>query len=282
MTEIDFNSSVPVRNVSNWKSTEPTYIICSCTNHHLLDGEIGTALLPNELLFSEIERNETLKKLKSRQVKQYENTNASQKVMVDGFPFVDSTSYNEYLHAEMDAEFIELVRKPINNLKKHFESLGIKTEILFDEVTGLPFKAGVFRTISVPKASVLHVDDLGRDGFLKPDFRMPKALQGVYYNQVSFNVLLDDGGYEPDSLYVYNQPYKKEHEELVYVNGWQFPQWLVQDSQYIKYTPKVGQAYAFSTTNYHDVNGGHPLAHRVTFSVFGIWVRELNTLYLYN
>ncbi len=281
--ETDFMTSVPVRVTGDWKTTEPTPVFCKCHIIRFLDGDMGVALLPQGSLFTESERVATLARLKIRHVRQYDNTDATQKVMVDGQPFVDAPTLESYLNTDMDDDFKSLVSPPLNRLKAYLEMFGIKVQVLIDDATGKPYPAGVFRTISVAKgASVLHCDDLGRDGLHKPDFKLPAVLQGRYYNQVSFNFLLDDGGHEADSLWVYNRPYTEADEEVAYPNGWQFPNWLVEDAQFVKHTPQVGQAYGFSTTLYHDVRGGSPLANRVTFSVFGIWVKELNTLYLYN
>jgi hypothetical protein len=102
------------------------------------------------------------------------------------------------------------------------------------------------------------------------------------YYQVSFNLLLDDGGFEPDPLYVYNRFYNPSDETFCMDNGWQFSVDLMDGSNVYRYNPKVGEAYVFSTTAFHDIYGGSPLSNRITWSVFAIYVPSLNMMLLYN
>ncbi|MEY4926582.1 MAG: hypothetical protein RI894_1018, partial [Bacteroidota bacterium] len=145
------------------------------------------------------------------------------------------------------------------------------------------YTAGVFRAINVVnEASVLHCDDFIRDGLKKPDFRLPEVLKNQVYYQLSFNVLLDDGGFEPDALFVHNRFYTLPDEITCLPNGWQFPLDLVARQPHCKFTPSVGSEYVFNTINYHDIKGGSQLANRVTFSVFAIYIPALSMMLLYN
>jgi hypothetical protein len=156
-------------------------------------------------------------------------------------------------------------------------------EPLIDPLTGQAYSAGVFRTISVTgKSSVLHCDDFVRDGSLKTDFRLPSVLKNRMYYQLSFNILLDDGGYNVDPLYVFNRFYNVADENDCLANGWQFPLSLVADAAVCQYQPTVGATYVFSTINYHDIKGGSTAARRITWSVFALYVPELNLMLLYN
>jgi len=126
------------------------------------------------------------------------------------------------------------------------------------------------------------MDDFIRDGNMKPDFRLPTALKGRPYFQVSFNILLDDGGHQAAPLYTYNRFYNPCDEIHCMDNGWQFPKELMADIPVYKYQPKIGETYVFPTTAYHDIFGGSPLANRVTWSVFAIYVPYLDLMLLYN
>ena len=247
-------------------------------------GKAPIGILPKKaLLPSEDHRLAILQELQNIKAAKYDNTDSEQRVESWGKPFVDSTTLDIHLTMQVNEKILGISNPLVERTQRFLESLGYEVDFLIDPVTGLQYHAGVFRQISVSKSSsVLHVDDFIRDGQHKLDFRLPKVLTGRMYYQVSFNLLLDDGGYEPDSLYVYNCFYNPSDEAFCMENGWQFPVELMGNASVFRYTPKIGEAYVFSTTAFHDICGGSPLSNRITWSVFAIYVPSLNLMLLYN
>lgn len=180
----------------------------------------------------------------------------------------------------------------LRRLIRIFHSHGFNVEPLVDGVTGLPYHAKVCREISIPDdcytpagndCTVLHCDDILRDGHRKPGFRIPTALEGTRYHQFSVCIQLEDGGYRPDDLIVYEKQYSRKMEGQFYGDGgWRYDAAGVESCRSHAYTPELRRCYLFSTLNFHDVRGGHRLSQRINFSVFFLYVPGTNTLYYYN
>lgn len=286
-TEGDFmiapRPCVPYRKTPQWSSANALPTLCKCHLRNIAEGRLPVGLLPDGILFTESERKMVLAQLKRLNVHKYEGTDVEQKVSCVGKPFVDSPSITEHLMTELSEEELWLTQLPVRKVADYLQHLGFEVADLVDPITKLVYQAGVFRTISVTgKASVLHLDDIIRDGLKKPDFRLPEVLEGRMYHQLSFNFLLEDGGVQADPLYVHNRFYNEADEQHCLENGWQFPLSLVEDAAVCKYQPTVGAGYVFCTTNYHDIRGGSVSANRVTWSVFALYVPELNLMLLYN
>jgi hypothetical protein len=274
---------VPYRPTPSWLSQDARSIICKCHLQNVAQGKLGVGLLPNDAILNDAELKMVLHRLSRLAVRKYEGTASEQKVGCVGTPFVDSPSVTSHLSKESGEEEADLTQFPLRKVADYLRNLGFDVADLIDPVTLLPYSAGVFRTISVTgKATVLHCDDFIRDGLKKPDFRLPEVLEGRMFHQMSFNILLDDGGFQPDPLYVYNRFYNTSDEKHCLENGWQFPLSLVEAAAVCKYQPEVGSTYVFSTTNYHDIRGGSVAANRVTWSVFALYVPSLNLMLLYN
>ncbi|PHN05899.1 hypothetical protein [Flavilitoribacter nigricans] len=250
----------------------------------LATGHLPLGILPDGLLLPSFRyRRRVVDSLRDMQAARYDNTDAGQRVESWGKPLVDAPSLDAHLRLSVD-ERIQAISDPfVDRIREWLTGLGYRVEDLIDPLTGMKYHAGILRQISVSKSnSVLHVDDFVRDGRMKPDFRLPEVLRGQHYYQISFNLLLEDGGHQADPLYCYNRFYRDEDESYCLANGWQFPAELMEDAKYYRYQPKVGEAYVFSTTAYHDIFGGSPLSNRITWSVFGIYVPSKNLMLLYN
>jgi len=283
VNNLDLGVQLSVRKTSEWASCDLQYLDKIDIIKGIATGILPIGLFHNLVIFrDEDERLNILRALFNIPVTKYDGTDFGQGVNCWGNPFVDS----QYLESHLTTLNIELdsLRKPLlERLKNYFVELGFNVEDLLDPITNLPYSAGVFRYINVQKgSSVLHIDDFVRDGLKKEDFRLPKCLINQDYSQLTFNILLDDGGYQPDSVIVYNRIYSSEDEEFVMKNGWQFPLSIVEDYKSISFTPSVGDSYVFSSLNYHDISIGHHLSNRVTFGLFIIYISATNTMYFYN
>lgn len=247
-------------------------------------GEIPLGILPNKAMPCINKMDELVKLVKRRSSKKYANTDEKQKVETYGSnPFVDSEIVSGYLIKDIDKEIDVYMSEYVMILSVYLSMLGFEVEILKDPLTSLNYSAGVVRRISVSKdTSVLHVDDFVRDGNMKVDFRMPVELLENDFYQSSFNILLTDGGFQADPLYVYNSFYKEEDEAFCMANGWQFKKDVIEDVDSFKYQPKPNEGYIFSTSAYHDIYGGSKKADRITWSVFAIYVPNTNKVLLYN
>lgn len=279
-----FMPSVLRRQTPRWAVNSPTALTCKCGMKSLAVGKLPIGILPpRTIVRSTLERKRILRELMQLPETRYKGVSDDQCVRCWGSPFVDAKTVSDHLSTAISPAVVALTSPLLQNLTEYLVSLGFDVQPMIDPVTLIPYPAGIFRAISVVnEASVLHTDDFVRDGLQKPDFRLPEVLVGRQFTQLSFNILLDDGGFEPDALWVYNRFHTPADEVFVMKNGWQFPLDLVSRRPSCKYTPSVGSEYAFCTTNYHDVRGGSPRANRVTFSVFAIYVPSLNLMMLYN
>jgi hypothetical protein len=105
----------------------------------------------------------------------------------------------------------------------------------------------------------------------------------MQYNQFSVCIQLEDGGYRPDDIIVYEKQYSREMEGDFYGDGgWRYDAEKLKDCRSHAYTPELRKCYMFSTLNFHDVRGGHRRSKRINFSVFFIYVPGTNTMYYYN
>ncbi|MBY0482305.1 MAG: hypothetical protein K2Q21_13170, partial [Chitinophagaceae bacterium] len=265
------------------------------TNRELIIKVITGCLPIGEFPFeviTEKERKKIVAGLLHFKIRQYENTDETEKVLVYGKPFVDAPTLMDFLAATPDEEFEVLTQPLLDRLIKIFEVFGFVVRPLIDPITMLPYSSKVCRNISVPKGcykptgnecTVLHCDDIMRDGSKKADFRLPLGLEGMEYHQISACIQLEDGGYRPDDLIIHELRYSSELENNFYgEGGWRYPGERVKAYRNHLHTPVLRLCYFFSTLNFHDVKGGHPLAQRLNFSVFFIYVPASNTLYYYN
>jgi hypothetical protein len=248
-------------------------------------------LLPFDII-TENERRSIVAALQNREIKKYENTSDTEKVCVHGLTFVDSVSLDEYLFAENDESFEALTQPLLRRVINVFTGYGYDVKPLTDPVTLLPYHSKVCRQISIPddcytdkgnSCTVLHCDDIMRDGYNKKGFRTPIGLEQMQYNQFSVCIQLEDGGYRPDDIIVHEKQYSKELEPGFYGEGtWRYDAEKLQGCRSHAYTPELKKCYMFSTLNFHDVRGGHRLSKRINFSVFFIFIPKTNTLYYYN
>lgn len=277
-------AEIPFRNTPVWFSNQPLVLKSSADIINLATGVSPLGILPPcKIIHSEDERKSILERLLDVPPQKYVSTNGEQSVKYWGQPFVDSATVTKHLTSEINTLVKSLSEPLVKRVENWLHENGFNVTRIIDPLTGFTYPVGVFRAINVVNnSSVLHLDDFVRDGLMKPDFTLPYLLEGKLFYQVSFNILLDDGGYEPDSLYTYNKFHLPSHEKFVLGNGWQFPLSLVGDCNFLKHTPKVGEGYMFSTSCYHDVKGGSPKSNRITFSCFGIYLPELNLFMLYN
>lgn len=275
---------VPCRITPKWSQNYPIAIDAKEHLQLIAEGKLPLGLLPEGTLLSDDQyRKEAVQRLQAISTAKYDSTSTEQRVESWGKPFVDSATLEDHFQLDVNPDVLAVSNPFLTRTQRFLESLGFQVDYLTDPVTGARYQAGVLRKISVSKSSsVLHVDDFIRDGLKKPDFRMPSALVGEQYYQISFNLLLEDGGHQVDPLYCYNRFYNSCDEAQCMDNGWQFPESLLDGCEYYKYQPKVGSAYVFSTTAYHDIYGGSPDAERITWSVFAIYVPSKNLMLLYN
>lgn len=282
--ESDFKPHVLHRQTPKWVTPNTVAITCKCSMLSLAMGKLSVGLLPpGTVIPSVAARKSILNQLRQIPDNKYQHTDVDQRVRSWGKPFVDSATLAAHLGEKVDPRVEALTGPLVTRIARFLRLKGFEVQPLIDPVTLIAYPAGVFRAINVVnEASVLHTDDFVRDGLQKPDFRMPEPLANREFFQISFNVLLDDGGYEPDALFVYNRFHIPADEKRILHNGWQFPMSVVRNRLACKHTPSTGSEYVFCTTNYHDVRGGSPLANRVTFSVFALYVPSLNLMMLYN
>jgi hypothetical protein len=284
-------SLLPSRKTPSWEQVATIPMDTRNKLGKVITGRLPIGVLPEEII-TESERLELVAVLRSMQMKQYENTSETEKVSVHGLTFVDSPCLQQYLAAENDREFEKLTTPLLHRVIDVFEGHGFEVKPLTDPTTLLPYHARVCREISVPDdcytsegngCTVLHCDDLLRDGAGKPDFRIPTALEQMRYNQFSVCIQLEDGGYRPDDIIVYEKQYSREMEGDFYGDGgWRYDAGKLKSCRWHAYTPELRKCYMFSTLNFHDVRGGHRLSKRINFSVFFIYVPGTNTLYYYN
>ena len=280
-TKCQTTGLIPCRTTPKWVQNYPVVIDAK---KHLAEGKLPLGLLPQGALLPDDQyRKEVVQRLQAISTAKYDNTSTEQRVESWGKPFVDSVTLEDHFRLDVNPNVLAVSNPFVTRTHRFLESLGFQVDYLTDPVTGTHYHAGVLRKISVSKSSsVLHVDDFIRDGLKKPDFRLPDVLQGEQYYQISFNLLLEDGGHQADPLYCYNRFYNSCDEVHCMDNGWQFPESLMDGCDYYKYQPEVGSAYVFSTTAYHDIYGGSPHADRITWSVFAIYVPSKNLMLLYN
>lgn len=284
-------NGLPVRKTPIWERKETIVTHTQADIKKVITGQLPIGLLPEELITEE-ERTSIVNRLRYCRNKQFDNFTAIEKAFVHGTPFVDATSLHEYLTGNRDEAFEEIVAPLLDRLCGVLESYGFEVLPLIDEVKMLPYPAGVCREISIPEGcytesgnscTVLHCDDILRDGSTKPDFRIPGVLEDTHYHQFSICLQLEDGGYRPDDLIVHEKQYSAELESRFYGDGaWRFNPTALEGTRNHSYTPELRRGYLFSTQNFHDIRGGHPLSKRVNFSVFFLYIPGTNRVYYYN
>lgn len=283
--------SLPTRQQPVWEHASPSLTATRDHFRKVISGRLPIGLLADELITEE-ERVAFVSQLRHCRNKQYDNFEVLEKAYVHGKPFVDAPTLHEYLTSERDELFDAITAPLFEKLVNVVKSFGFNVAPLIDEVTMLPYPAKVCREISIPEGcytesgnscTVLHCDDILRDGYPKPDFRTPGVLQGREYHQFSICLQLEDGGYRPDDVIVHEKQYSSELEPLFYGEGaWRFDANALKDCRACHHTPELRKAYLFSTLNFHDIRGGHPLSKRINFSVFFLYVPGTNTVYYYN
>ena len=282
--------ALPTRETPTWESTQIQSIINREQLVKVITGKLPIGIL-NDVTVTTHERLSVIKELEKIKIKKYDNTDASQRVMVWGKPLVDSDTITNHLMSPVDDNF-EMITTPLfNKVVAEFRKMGFTISPLVDSTTLLSYPSKVCRLISLPEGcyteqgnqcTVLHCDDIIRDSLKKSDFRYPVGLENSTYYQFSVCIQLSDGGYRPDDLFVYERQYSPELEKEFLPNGWQFPIERVKDCRSVSYTPELGRCYLFSTLQFHDVRGGDPRANRLNFSLFFIYVPEINTMFYYN
>lgn len=275
---------VPCRKTPQWEHQKEVPLTSKEAFIAMAIGKAPIGIVPSgSLIPNKKEQLKILQNLTKIGSAKYDNTDSEQQVESWGKPWVESKTLKDHLSMKVNQTVLNLSNPIVFRTKDYLEKLGFKVGFLTDPFTGLDYHAGVFRFINVSKnRSVLHMDDFIRDGNMKPDFRLPLPLKNRPYFQVSFNVLLGDGGHQAAPLYTYNRFYNPCDEVHCMDNGWQFPTELMRNTPVHKYQPQVGETYVFSTTAYHDIYGGSPLSNRVTWSVFAIYVPSLDLMLLYN
>jgi hypothetical protein len=283
--------TLPARTTPKWESADTVYASSKEIITKVASGLLPIGKFPAELI-TETERRRIVAALAGLSIRQYDNTDESEKVQVLGNPFVDSPSVLAYVTNPLNPVFEAVTQPLLQKIISFFSTFGFDVRRLTDPLTQLSYPAKVVRQIQVPAncykedgnhCTVLHCDDLLRDGSKKEDFVVPEELAGRNYHQFSVCLQLEDGGYQPDNLYVYEKQYSRELEKYFYGPGnWRFPAAQLNGAREHFYTPELRQAYFFCTQNFHDVRGGHHLARRINFSVFFIWIPDTNRLYYYN
>jgi hypothetical protein len=281
---------LPKRQTPTWEQVNTVQIKNKETLIKVITGQLPIGLLPFEII-SEDERVRLVKEVKNLQSKQYDGTDETEKVYTKGgLPFVNFSTLAEFLAAVPDPEFERITQPILERLLVWLRTFGFGVEPLTDSVTLQQYHNKVCRHIAVDEnclkidggqCTVLHCDDILRDGSKKPDFRNPIGLEeGQAYYQGSICILFENGGFRPDALYVHEKQYSGEMESEF--NDWRAPQSSIKDKRSLSYVPQLREGYMFSTLNLHDVRGGDVRAERLTFSIFIIYVPDTNTLYYYN
>lgn len=198
-----------------------------------------------------------------------------------GKAFENYASMADYLAPETgDDKVAELCRPVLARLKAALHSIGIATEILVDDASGVKYTCGDFRIFKVEKGlCMLHIDDIAVDGSLKPDFKMPLQLAGKEYNQCSLMIHIDQQG--DSALRVYNKKYQPQDNSFIMENGWQFSEDVVAGVPYDEIVPQTVDTYIFSNHCYHDILGGKIDSSWKYFSLYLLYVPVENKVYLY-
>lgn len=283
--------TLPVRKTPEWEVVKTVELNSREIVEKVMTGRLPIGVPSSFDLVTEEERKLLVSKIKTLQSKQYDNTDHTEQVFTrGGLPFVDFPTVESYIKARPDKEFEKLTQPLLDRYVFWFRKLGFQVEPLVDPVTSQPYHVKVCRHIAVSEdcfkadgnvCTVLHVDDIIRDGSKKTDFVVPIGVSGREYFQFSVCTLLENGGFRPDDLYVHEVVYTGEMEGE-FNNSWRAPKHRIADARYLSYTPQLSETYMFSTLNYHDVRGGEAKSERLTFSVFFIYVPSTNTLYYYN
>ena len=136
--------TLPQRATSIWEENRALSVINKDLVIKVITGKMPVGILSYELITEE-ERLKFLEIIHTLSVRQYNNTNGFEKVMVHGHPYVDFSSLTAYLNQKNDPIF-DTVRQPLlNRFITFFTSLGFDVFPLTDQKTGLPYKAGVVR-----------------------------------------------------------------------------------------------------------------------------------------
>lgn len=268
-----------------WETESKTTL---SNREHLI--KVLQAKLPIGLPNMDISRELQLLKSQLPKIKFTSYGDTNDMVQYAGVPFVEFATVEEYLNTSADRAFEFCRGLMMTKIMAWLTSHGFAVEVLPDN-SGKNYHAGVIRKIQVAAkcyehfdrndCTVLHVDILERDGCkFKTDFQFPNAIGNLQCFQSSLNILVEDGGYAPDSLFVHELLYHPDQEQ--FFKGWKSDKDLVTDARFVEHRPIVGQPYLFSTHQHHDVRGGHQLSNRITFGVFLIYVPALNKIFLYS
>ena len=267
----------------NWQDIKPKEMSLDIDIHNVSISKIPILKLSFDNYLENEERELLVEAIKKKKPNQYNGTEVYQDVKYLGVPFVDCISCKEYLAKKEDEEINEIISNLLNKVIYFLENHNYKVSILYDDFYTKHYKAGIIRLINVPlNNSVLHSDNIFIDGKKKNDFHIPVDILNKNISQVSFNILLEDGGKEVDSLHVYNKVIDSDNEKFRMSNGWQFPLSLIEDSQESIYTPRLNDCFIFNTNLLHDIRGEKDNKERITFSVFGLYDKDKQEFFLYN
>lgn len=273
---------------NRWKKNSKVSISSFELLLDVMSGNIPIGQIPMDIMTHD-ERQSFINTLSDLEIKNYDDTDDTERVKVYGNPFVDAQSLDVHLNTPLNHK-LEAITKPVlQRVNAFFKFYGFKVSPLIDSKTGKKYSSKVIREISIPEGcvkrdgnicTVAHCDDIIKDGALKTDFRLPVGIQKGNYNQFSVCVLMTDGNHRPDHLRVYDSKFIPETSPKF--ESWRAPKEMFQDAQFIDYVPKVGDTYMFNTQNIHDIFGGHPKSIRVNFSVFYLHIKGSNQLFYYN
>ena len=259
------------------------YICSSCKKdfNDLLDNKIPLISLDKDIITNN-ERINILNIIKNIKPRNYEITDDGQNVSYWGIPFIEYDTCKNYMNANNDNVIDELLSTVTNKILNHLNEIGYEAEILRDNNNN-KFKAGIIRSIFVNEnETVLHIDNILIDGCFKPDFKIPNVLKEEKIVQFSFNILLNDGDTKNESLFIYDKRFQNKDKKYLLENNWQFNKNIIIDTQLFKYKPYNNNSFIFLTENYHDMKGGNKYNPRITYSIFGLYVKSKNKIYLYN
>jgi hypothetical protein len=198
-----------------------------------------------------------------------------------GRAFENYLSMAEYLNTEPNDTTLQVACAPaLERISATLRRLGFEPEILHHP-DGRPYNVNNLRTSVVEAAtSILHIDDLGLDGTVKPDFALPTALQGQPYVQTSLLVCLNETQSEA-AIRVYNRRYRPDDEVFRLENGWQFADAAVEGVDYVDIKPQMGDTFLMPNHYFHDVLGGGKDDFWVLYSLYLLHIPGTKRVYLY-
>lgn len=273
--------AIPSRKTPKWEQIGEVNLSSKQAFEKLGLGKVPVGIMPDDVLIkSDEERLTILDKLNKIALA---NDGHQTRYYIWGHSLHFSKTVKEHFTRTIDDTVQNYCDLFIQRATDYLNGLGFDVLPLVDPLTGQTYPAGVFRLFqNTTQNSIMHIDDFVRAGSSKPDFNVPAILEGRLYYQVSFNILLDDGGHQADPVYTYNRFYHPSDEE-VYQGGYRMPLELVEGkvAEY-KYQPKVGETYVIQSTSYHDIRGGSLDTNRITWSMFSVYVPSLNAFLFFS